>query len=326
MAMTAEAPTSCRACGEGLLPDASFCERCGASAGCESPGPCRTCGADAGAIGADGYCTECGVRSNGRGDRVELDLGVAAGVSVRGRTHVRNDDAFYVLVDGRGVAAVVCDGVSTSASPDAAARVAADAAGAVLADALGDGGEARSAMAAAIGAAQRAVLELPGESDRDTDPACTLVSALWREGAISVGWVGDSRAYWIAGENGRQLTSDNSWAGEQVAAGVLTATEAEADPRARAITRWVGAGAPDDPPQIATTRPAEPGLLVLCSDGSWTYTPRPVDVARHLRQLPVEASPLAAARFLTDHALARGGPDDVTNVVVRIEPRGGRTT
>src|SRR5262249_4613601 len=143
---------------------------------------------------------------------------------------------------------------------------------------------------------------------------------------ISVGWLGDSRAYWIAGDGGRQLTSDHSWADEQVAAGALTATVAEADPRARAITRWVGAGAPDDPPQILTMRSTELRRLDLRSDGLWTCAPRPAVVARHLGQLPAAASPLAVARFLTDHALAQGGPDDVTNVVVQIEPHGMRTT
>ena len=56
----------CAACGESLHEDDRFCERCGA----------RLTGGEVG------------------GDRVELDLTLAAAVSDRGRVHTRNEDAF----------------------------------------------------------------------------------------------------------------------------------------------------------------------------------------------------------------------------------------
>ena len=103
---------------------------------------------------------------------------------------------------------------------------------------------------------------------------------------------------------------------------MLSAEQASADPRARAITRWVGPDAPDDPPQVVALHPSERGLLVLCSDGLWNYTPEPDQLARLVRQLPGTASPLAISRWLADAAVAAGGHDNITVAVVDVRPDG----
>ena len=62
------------------------------------------------------------------------------------------------------------------------------------------------------------------------------------------GNVGDSRVYWLpdaADEPARQLGRDDSFAQEQMAAGVPR-QEAETGPHAHSITRWLGRDAPDD--------------------------------------------------------------------------------
>ena len=205
-----------------------------------------------------------------------------------------------------------------------AARRGADAAGAVLAQAL-HGKEAAFAEATrnAVLAAQHAVLEVPWTSRSDLDvPSCTLVSALCRDGELVIGWIGDSRAYWIAPEDSRQLTVDDSWAQEQVAAGLLSAREAGADRRAHSITRWLGRDAPDEEPQLVTIRPDEPGLLVLCTDGLWNYAPEATDIAALLDALPPGSAPIAAAHSLADTALAAGGRDNITVAVIDVKPTG----
>ena len=55
-----------------------------------------------------------------------------------------------------------------------------------------------------------------------------------------MGWLGDSRAYYIGPDASRQLTHDHSWVNEIVAAGRMTRAEAETAPLAHAITRSVG--------------------------------------------------------------------------------------
>jgi serine/threonine protein phosphatase PrpC len=334
-----ETALACGTCRAALLPGDRYCEQCGTHVGTapepQTPpeGGCSACGAPAEAIDADRYCTRCGVRRRSPTDREEIDLARASGITDRGRVRARNEDALHLQTVGEsGVAAVVCDGISSSLSADLAARRAADAAGEVLAEALrggdlqaealrGEQAPLAEAMREAMAAAQRAVLELPWTSRSDLDaPSCTLVGVVCRDGELVIGSVGDSRAYWIAPEDSRRLTVDHSWVQEQVAAGLLSEREAGADPRAHSITRWVGRDAPEDEPQILAVRPAGPGRLVLCSDGLWNYTPEATEIAALLDALPPRTAAIAAARSLADAALAAGGHDNITVAVLDVTP------
>ena len=278
---------------------------------------CRGCGAPLAAREADGYCSVCDVRERVSPARVEVDLAVAAAVSDPGHMRRRNEDAFHLEQFDGGIVAVVCDGVGTSASADVAAQCAAGVAGTVLLTAARSGAVTPSAASAdALHAAQRSVCALAIEGD----PACTLVSALVRADDVVIASVGDSRAYWIAHHDARQLTVDDSWAGEQLAAG-LDAAQAAADPRAHAITRWIGADAPDGPIQLVSVEPHAPGRLVLCTDGLWNYVAEAADLAQLVDDLGAGASAAAVAHALSDIALSRGGHDNITVAVVDMRPQ-----
>jgi serine/threonine protein phosphatase PrpC len=272
----------------------------------------------------DRFCEHCGTRlDEPDGDRVELDLLSAAVVSDRGLVHRRNEDSFYLKVgDAHGVAAVVCDGISSASAGNVAARDAAAAAGAVLEDAIADpardGAEATvKAIETARGAVER--VEWTTRTGR-VDPSCTLVSALCRDDEIVVGWLGDSRAYWLDADGLRQLTVDDSLAAEGVARGMLTPEQAARSPFLHSITHWVGPDAPERPPRVAVLRVQARGRLILCTDGLWNYMPTTGDLAELIDGLPPEATPAAVARSLTDTAVARGGRDNITVAVVEIDP------
>jgi serine/threonine protein phosphatase PrpC len=55
--------------------------------------------------------------------------------------------------------------------------------------------------------------------------------------------------------------------------------------------------------------------VVLCSDGLWNYAPTDERMAAVVGP-PSETTPSGLARVLVDHALACGGQDNVTVVVV----------
>ena len=276
----------------------------------------------------DQFCEHCGARiaaeaPAGDQDRVELDLGVAAAVSDRGKVHRRNEDSFHVEVAGeRGVAVVVCDGTSTASAGNTAARDAAKAAGAVLADALGQQDrDATAAMTDAIQAAAGAVQEVEWTTRTDrVNPSCTLVSALRRTDEVVIGWVGDSRAYWIDAERTRQLTVDDSLGQEGIERGMLTPQQAAASPVFHAITHWVGPDSPERPPRVVSLTPDRPGRLLLCTDGLWNYMPTIPEMMELIARLPGDASPLSVARALTDVALAQGGDDNITVAVIDVRP------
>jgi serine/threonine protein phosphatase PrpC len=272
------------------------------------PDGCPVCGGAS--FSTDGYCDRCGTLRPGDRDHVEIEAGGAAGVSDRGLRHARNEDALALAAVGGGIAAVVCDGVSTSPLPQEASQTAADTGLAALAERLAAGDDPEEATRRALARAADAVAALAA-SPADA-PACTYVSAYAARGSITVGWVGDSRAYWLARAGSRRLTGDDSWAAEMVRRGVLNEDEAAVHPNAHALVAWLGADAGAIAPHVTTFTPDGPGTLLLCSDGLWNYHPD----ATRLAELMPAGDPLSAARHLVQLALDSGGRDNVTVVVI----------
>ncbi|MEU6219833.1 protein phosphatase 2C domain-containing protein [Streptomyces sp. NPDC047022] len=284
----------------------------------------------AGTVDSDGYCEHCGHAQPRERDHVEQESGAVAAVSDRGLRHHRNEDAFAVsqaaLPDGSSaVVAVVCDGVSSATRPDDASLAAARAANEALLQALPRGAHPQQAMHDAIVAASHAVNALAVEpetaqehSPHQNAPACTLVSAVVTAGLLVVGWVGDSRVYWVPADRSAppaRLTEDDSWAAQMVAAGLMGQAEAYADERAHAITGWLGADAYELEPHTASFKPDRPGVVVVCTDGLWNYAEGAEEMAE---VVPPDAGsrPLHAAQVLVGHALDGGGHDNVTVAVV----------
>jgi len=288
---------------------------------------CPSCGAPLQA--GDRFCERCGARledepkPDAPATRVELDLAIAAAVSDQGLVHHRNEDSFHLEVSGqRNVTIVICDGISSASAGNIAARDAAKAAGDVLGRAVADPGkDAGEAIVDAIQAAVEAVIQVEWTTRaKRVDPSCTLVSAVCRGAEITVGWVGDSRAYWFDPEQSRQLTVDDSFAEEGIAKGLLTPEQAAKSPFLHSITHWVGPDAPERPPRTVSLRPERPGRLVLCTDGLWNYAPSADELGGLIDALPDGAAPAAVARALADTANDRGGHDNITVAVVNINP------
>ncbi|MEV6571164.1 protein phosphatase 2C domain-containing protein [Streptomyces sp. NPDC051577] len=290
----------------------------------------KTCVAcRAGRVDTDGYCEHCGHAQPRERDHLEEELGSVAAVSDRGLRHHRNEDSFAVaataLPDGSAATvAIVCDGVSSASRPDEASAAAAGAANEALLEALPRGAHPQEAMHEAILAAAAAVNALAPEAPgAQNAPACTLVGAVVSGGLLTIGWVGDSRAYWVPDDRAalpRRLTEDDSWAAQMVAAGLMGEAEAYADARAHAITGWLGADAYDLEPHTASFKPDHPGVVVVCTDGLWNYAESARELARILPQ-DAAVRPLHSAQVLVGHALDGGGHDNVTVAVVPFAAR-----
>ncbi|MGK5632917.1 PP2C family protein-serine/threonine phosphatase, partial [Streptomyces sp. URMC 123] len=295
---------------------------------------CRT-----GVIDQDGYCENCGhARVRDRDHREEELHGVAA-VTDRGLRHHRNEDAFAVsaavLPDGApATVAIVCDGVSSATRPDEASEAAARTAADTLLAALARGGHPQRSMHDAIVSAAEAVNALagrrPGEEHQRHDPyrqenapACTIVGAVVTGELLTVGWIGDSRVYWVPDDPAAppsRLTEDDSWAAHMVLAGLMSQEEAYADERAHAITGWLGADAYELDPHTASFTLDRPGVVVVCTDGLWNYADDARDMARAVAG-DAHGRPLTIARHLVGHALDGGGHDNVTVAVLPFPAR-----
>lgn len=170
-------------------------------------------------------------------------------------------------------------------------------------------------------ALQKAVLETNAEVNRrgeanadfhNMGTTCSVL-VLLPQGAL-VAHIGDSRVYRLRGTQLEQLTFDHSLVWEMRAAGQLPADSAIAHmvPK-NVITRSLGPS-PSVQVDIEGPFPIEVGdTFLLCSDGL-TGKVEDDELGRILASLP----PDEAARVLVDLANLRGGPDNITIIIVRV--------
>lgn len=256
-------------------------------------------------------------------DHVEVFMPGMAGISDRGVQRSRNEDAVALgwLPELEAAILVVCDGVSSSESAALASHVAAETALASLTRTLPLGeSKLEQSMSVAVADAQDAVCAIPHNAGGAKDPpSTTLVAAVIRDGHVTLGWVGDSRAYFVGAAGAWQLSQDDTWAAEEVALGRLTEHEAATDPRSHFLTRWLGYD-PDEQPgaSVRTFEIEWPGHVLLCSDGLWNYLPNTDRLTEMMMEIPEDASPEIVARSLTNFARESGGHDNITVVVAQV--------
>ncbi len=151
---------------------------------------------------------------------------------------------------------------------------------------------------------------------RNMGTTCSAL-VLLPEGAV-IGHVGDSRVYQLRGNRFHQLTFDHSLVWEMQAAGEVTDETARSGiiPK-NVITRSLG---PNPTVQVDLEGPFPIRVgdrFLVCSDGLSGQI-ADEELGTLLRCLP----PHDAARILIDLANLRGGPDNITAIVVEVvDPR-----
>ena len=207
---------------------------------------------------------------------------------------------------------VAADGVGGAVGGAVASKTAAET---VAATFPRDGGEhPAAALVTAIEAANAAVAARAAAEPDLAGMATTMVIAVVRDGLVWMANVGDSRGYLIRDGLARQITEDHSIVAESVRAGRLTPAEAAVNPYRHVITRSLGA---DEPPEVDTFGPERlrPGdRLLLCSDGLTEMVDAP-EIALLATKTDVES----AARALVEEANARGGPDNISVLLIAVE-------
>jgi PPM family protein phosphatase len=324
----------CSECGVVLQVGDNFCEVCGTAQASFSQSDfsvinnkigCEKCGALITEIDADGFCNQCGFRQENRvNDRFEVVCSTKlAAVCDRGLRHHHNEDfTACAEVDGNTYVMVVCDGVSSSESPELASKAAAGEVCRFLQDG-GKGELTRSALAelsAGIASASAKVSAIPYAITKSGEaPSTTVVAAFVVDRVATIGWLGDSRAYWISRKGSRLLTKDDSWFNEVVLSGEMTEAEARISANAHAITRWLGADAIDFEPSIIEFLIPDSGYLLLCSDGLWNYAEDIIKMENLVINLVNQNSgsdAVTVARGLVEFARRKGGYDNITVAIL----------
>ncbi len=140
----------------------------------------------------------------------------------------------------------------------------------------------------------------------------TSTALVLRPEGAWVGHVGDSRAYRIRKGHTEQLTFDHSWVWE-IARRQGVDPDELGDFKKNVIIRSLGPD-PEVEVDIEGPHPLEPGdVFLLCSDGlTGVVTPR--EIGAVVSALSLEDS----ARLLVHLANLRGGPDNITVLLVRV--------
>ncbi len=147
--------------------------------------------------------------------------------------------------------------------------------------------------------------------DRVPGGGTTLTAAVWLGGQVTIGHVGDSRAYIISKEDTRVVTRDHSLVQRLVELEQLTEEEAALHPQRNVLWNAIGQGA-NLKVDVASHPVPQGGYMLLCSDGLWGT----VSDSEIQKTVLTAADPQSACDQLVQAANAAGGPDNITVILV----------
>jgi protein phosphatase len=224
-----------------------------------------------------------------------------------GRQRHANEDSYFA----RPPVFAVADGMGGAQAGEVASRIAAstfERRGQVNPKEPAEGQLEEIAQAA-----NSEIHQLAQEDSSRAGMGTTLTAAMVRGDEVSLGHVGDSRAYVLRQGQLKRLTKDHSLVEELRRQGRLTEEQAEEHPQRSIITRALG---PEPNVNVDTmTFPARDGdIYLLCSDGLTTMVSDD-----EIRQILVEARTLrSAVNKLVEAANRGGGRDNITAVAFRL--------
>ncbi len=159
------------------------------------------------------------------------------------------------------------------------------------------------------------VYEFGAFDHRYREMGTTLAMLFQQEDFVVIAHVGDSRVYRFRDGAAELLTEDHSFVNAQVKVGILTREEAETSRHKNIITRSIGTRAAVKPD--VQVFPAVAGdVYLLCSDGLSDL----VDYSEMADVLAKNPEQRAAVDALIALANDRGGGDNITVILARIEP------
>jgi protein phosphatase len=224
-----------------------------------------------------------------------------------------NEDNYLMLAD-RGVF-IVADGMGGHAAGEVASEMAVRIISKELGSLRGLTDETvGERIRVAIRAANEAIFDrtLAEHDKRGMGTTVTTLTLLPRR--YLIGQVGDSRAYLLRDGQFLQLTKDHSYVQEQVDAGLLTPEQARVHPYSNVITRCVGASN-EVVADVYFGSLRAGDVLLLASDGLTGM----LEDEQLTRILSSDGAPQTWVDRMITEANRRGGLDNITAIIVRIE-------
>ncbi len=211
----------------------------------------------------------------------------------------------------QGSVALLADGVGGYEHGEVASRVAVDAA---LREFQASSGDVkpyallrRMFTAACSEVHDRSLSEYKGRK-----MATTLVGSMFRDGAVCVANVGDTRSYFIRQKTIRRLTTDHVATSVPVKLGMILERQAMASPNRSELTRSVGAE-PFCQPDFATQLLHHGDFVLQCTDGLHAFI-----LDEEMREIICRSHPYDACKELIALAQKRGSDDNVTLQLIEV--------
>ena len=245
------------------------------------------------------------------------------GLTDVGKRRTLNEDNF--TIDAEAAFAAVCDGLGGQNAGEVASQLAIETVAAFLARSHQDkeitspyGVVAQlsfdgNRLLTAIGLANKRVFRVADQQPEYSGLGTTVVAAIVRGPVLTVGWVGDSRAYVVRGNTLERISEDHTWVNMAVREGTITREEAETHPWKHVLTRAIGSRETVQSDILEKTLVSE-DIVLLCSDGLTTMLDEPTIAAL---MTPAPATLEEGAQKLVGAALDAGGKDNVTVVLLR---------
>jgi PPM family protein phosphatase len=252
-------------------------------------------------------------------------MNVKPGVDVAGQSDVgcqreNNEDSYlyWEPVDDeefkrKGRLAIIADGMGGHEGGSEASRLAVETVREVYDSAFQADPEA--SLIESFAAAHAKIREYADRYPAFHGMGTTCTALVLRGRQLYFAHVGDSRLYLVRNRIMQRLTRDHSYVGRLVESGLVRPEDAEKHPQRHILTAALGAGIE------VSIDAAEPGLeveqgdhLLLCTDGLWSV----------VRDEEIEAAvsgsaPAECCASLIRRARERGGPDNITLQVLRVE-------
>jgi serine/threonine protein phosphatase PrpC len=187
-----------------------------------------------------------------------VTLGAYARASDTGKKRRRNEDSYVVAPPLFAVA----DGMGGAQAGEVASKLAA----AALEDTDSGSSSGQERVVSLIQEANRRVYARANTDPTTSGMGTTMTVAIVEGQVVTIGHVGDSRAYLVRAGRLEQLTEDHSLVNELLKSGKLSPQEAETHPQRSVITRAVGTD-PDVEVDAFTVDALEGDVFLLCSDG-----------------------------------------------------------
>ena len=149
-----------------------------------------------------------------------------------------------------------------------------------------------------------------------------MVAALFHNDRVSIGHVGDSRAYRLRENNFQQITKDHSLIQELIDRKLYTPEEAYAKMPKNLVTRGLGLDIAVEV-DIIEEKLLPEDIYLMCSDG---LNDMVNDEEIHLTLSKYSANLVQAATSLIQLANNKGGKDNISVVLVRVKNKVSKST